>query len=294
MVEEEERFWPWSLQRWQNNTCSRGKDNCWQSGWLQTDYKDCPIQIEKMIIGHVQRSEMIPFRRREFEVDALLREVVRRASMDSSIRWGAQLPLDQHSLELRDSLPCAVMIICDHENKTGCRIQSELGKALRRVSPQLELVQTCDKAAHIVIVLTAGIMRPKGMASADVAEAIRCKPFNAITTVYLETGPSKWDWNLDGISGFEASLVKKIQDSIRSHEAYKYRPPAPGRLYEHLALAKDIAHRMPARQANMCASSKAATKVMEHTDKESGAPDKRPPLASVGLREDKMTSDPVC
>merc|ERR1712046_545065 len=76
MVETEERFWPWSLRRWKASLCNRGTDGDWEKGWLSRTYDQCPQSVRKLVEDHCDRSLMIPFRRRAFEVDAMVQELL--------------------------------------------------------------------------------------------------------------------------------------------------------------------------------------------------------------------------
>ena len=70
-IPRESRFWPWDYERWRTNRCARDSDNNWVKGWLSRKFEDCPSRIRKFIEHQHEHGLMIPFRRRNFEVQAL-------------------------------------------------------------------------------------------------------------------------------------------------------------------------------------------------------------------------------
>ena len=93
VVETENRFWPFDLKRWQTNQCTKAPDGSWTTGWLSRTYEQCPERIRRLVESQGRKGEMLPFRRRDFELSALARELVSRSFIVSDrIVWGEILP----------------------------------------------------------------------------------------------------------------------------------------------------------------------------------------------------------
>ena len=134
VYEEEERFWPFSLERWRRGWDERTKvpgttDFQWTGPTSHGGFRphaSCPTRLRCVIerlnllgsegltapsglppttasseigdsnfLGRGSASENVfnlAFRRRDFEVEALAREIVFRASRHASVCWGRALP----------------------------------------------------------------------------------------------------------------------------------------------------------------------------------------------------------
>ena len=62
VTELEGRFFPFDMQRWKENRCTRGANDTWTDGWLSCEYEKCPAEIKALIEEH--EGKMIPYRRR--------------------------------------------------------------------------------------------------------------------------------------------------------------------------------------------------------------------------------------
>ena len=104
--ETEERFWQFDINRWRRDECVR--DTTTAARWRRRDFGDasssgavsyaaCPDAVKRLIEDAEKMSQMLPFRRRDFEVCALARELVVRARehTDANIAWGAIVPPDE-------------------------------------------------------------------------------------------------------------------------------------------------------------------------------------------------------
>ena len=93
VVETENRFWPFDLKRWQTNQCTKAPDGSWTTGWLSRTYEQCPERIRTLVESQARNGEMLPFRRRDFELSALARKLVSRSfDVSDRIVWGEILP----------------------------------------------------------------------------------------------------------------------------------------------------------------------------------------------------------
>ena len=62
VCEEEGRFFPFDIERWRQNQCTKGEDGKWFDGWLSCKYENCPEDIKVLVEDHADK--MIPYRRR--------------------------------------------------------------------------------------------------------------------------------------------------------------------------------------------------------------------------------------
>jgi hypothetical protein len=102
VAEEEERFYPFDLERWTSDKLQKKPDPyeakgfTWEygvpAGGLTFD--KCPLAIQEFIgkAWSSRTNELLFFRRRDFEASTLTREIVRRASAHG-VLWGRSLPL---------------------------------------------------------------------------------------------------------------------------------------------------------------------------------------------------------
>jgi len=64
IVETEGRFFPFDIERWKRNECTRAANDRWTTGWLSCTYEQCPDKIKALVEGQHATGEMIPYRRR--------------------------------------------------------------------------------------------------------------------------------------------------------------------------------------------------------------------------------------
>ena len=96
VAEEEERFWPFNLQRWMNDECTKDT-TVWPHVWVKSenkddegklrsslgsDYKSCPANIKAEIHRQYESGLVLPYRRRDFEANAMILQVLERAGRD--------------------------------------------------------------------------------------------------------------------------------------------------------------------------------------------------------------------
>ena len=76
-----------------SNTGTKAPDGSWTTGWLSRTYEQCPERIRKLVESQVRKGKVLPFRRRDFGLSALAREMVSRSfSLNDRIVWGEILP----------------------------------------------------------------------------------------------------------------------------------------------------------------------------------------------------------
>ena len=183
VVEREERFWAWDLQRWQADMCERDKTtwpHSWKKGWLQHAYASVPQPIKDLIEGAAAaEGTMLPFRRRDFEVNALVREIVRRAN---SQVWGLQMPRDA---AVANAQAARTVHFIGADDARALAIQEELKGTLIALSPPLAWVAG-DAASHVLVLLTRSSLAAGSASATALERAVGAHRAAAIVYVYLE------------------------------------------------------------------------------------------------------------
>ena len=64
VVERETRFFPFDIERWRYDRCTRDDAGRWVEGWLARKYEECPVEIKTLVEEHAAAGMMIPYRRR--------------------------------------------------------------------------------------------------------------------------------------------------------------------------------------------------------------------------------------
>ena len=148
-----------------------------------------------------------------------------------------------------------------------------------------------DAAACVMIVLSAGVLRP-GSPSGDAVEQALRRDL-PLVFVYSPADPSEGGWDFRGPDFYEAR--DEVKTAINSHEALVYRPPSSG--YEHAAMANEVVWRL-ARAARKNEAAAATRAVARSPNARSGAApvdDARPVAAAppVPLAESKPAVTPA-
>ena len=248
--ETEERFFPFDLSRWQRNECEKDPATGWKECWLASTYADCPLPIIDLVETALAKNELLPFRRREYEVNALAREIIRRAAQFDSISWGAALP-PAVTATTKDSCERVVDVISSATDRAA-HIRTELVEAMQI----RELVTIFDRAGlggpaatHVVVVLTRGVAEE---CAAQLEAAVKEHESRAISYVYLEpSSSSSGGGETDAWDFAKLDSTTEVGKSIGSHEALKYRFAQPELLkYEHDAMVDELISRMrPSHQS---------------------------------------------
>ena len=251
LVERDNRFWAWDIQRWQNDVCTRADDGLnWQKGWVQNRYEDlqgkaahfaknegvnCPGVIE-LIKQHHKAGTMLAWRRREFEVDALVRELLHRSSdhlseIKQGTTWGVTLPQSCAILAAQLHVHRRIRIIAE---PAVMGIAKNLQEALSGFSGALELVDDVAEATHAIVVLTGGTL-------ASCEDELRLGAQNK-SCMMLYIYSEKHGWNFSEVYSGEQCIVKK---SISGHEAQTCRDREhKNEQYEFDAMILELMRRM--------------------------------------------------
>ena len=239
-----QRFWPWDLQRWQTDNCSRKSDGTWEKGWLGKTYDDTPAPLKELVQSHHDKNLLIPFRRRAYEVDAMVRELLSRIDGVPGVVWGGHIPANPAIKRARMS-PSRTLHIIHDAGSVATGMAHEMANTLVRLSPHCVVAADSEAAAsYALILLTKDVLTHGSRSFTDLVRVVRTKDFSELAFVYLESGPDAWDWgSVSKIQIEDTELKSKVQNAIYGHEAYKYRPAEP-LFFEHSAMALDILERL--------------------------------------------------
>jgi hypothetical protein len=247
IIEREDRFFPFDLTRWREDRCTKNVLGKWEKGWLQMKYAECPPPVVRLIEERAL-TDVLPFRRREFEVDALAREVVHRASQNDSISWGDTLPppaaLSTASIHLARTI-----VYIGADSDVARQVERNLVATVARLAPVVRWSDdgVSDTVTHVIVLLSKGVL-DQGSASIELLKDATRSGLD-IAFLYIEPGP---DVGPDGGSGGDAwdfgemyqlpeSDVKAV---IAGHEALKWRDADGALAYEHDALILEVLKRM--------------------------------------------------
>ena len=272
IVETDSRFFAWDHDNWKSdftqgftqslrsasNRLNGGPSQATEGvGWLQNTFADIVDKhpkVVELIETHLAAGSMIPYRRREFEAHAMVREFVRRASTPSL--WGAVMPRRHESLlPITSSLWGTVMpraraehdanleadrklrIIADTATTTVDALVTELSEVLLSLSPTLTLESNIEGASHVLVVLSGCLLEQGSTVEAEFRQAVHRKfPF-----VFLYSSDCGWDFQR-----FYSTPDSEAKVQIANHEALVFRPARQP--HEQRAMALELLRRM--RPAN--------------------------------------------
>ena len=248
----DDRFWPWDYQRWKQDRCTKVPNTSptqWEAGRLQSQYMVCERQIKQLISHHYRKRRMIAFRRRDFEANAMVHEVLSRAG--ESRLWGQSLPPSSARRDARVSALRVVFVV--YEPASGSAIGSELQRSLSRESPAIRISTTANAdqpmdqllagSSHVLVVLTRGAGAPGSVSLRQLQTAVRSqKPLLFTYQERTEACPSGWSFQ-------DNDAADEVKVLLGSHEAMVYRAHADA-AYEHTGMVLEMLRRMqPAAMA---------------------------------------------
>lgn len=198
---------------------------------------------------------MLPFRRRDFEVDALMREIICCADRGGALPWGRTLPPNAAELTARRPTgPRRIHLVWDETSKSGRTMKTSLQRSLEALNGRYHYTQdrriTCTgdvsdggsgasdmhNATHVIVMLT-DTHEPKGgtpwlaagtPANEQLAWAVAniTKPRRNIVFVY----DKPLGINSDVFNLSETIKPDAVKYSIWGHEALIFRPDGIPRL----------------------------------------------------------------
>ena len=256
IVEEEGRFFAWDADRWRNDQCTRkeGTTSEWTSGWLQNIYAEVEAaypEVVELIEAHLDAGTMIPYRRRDFEADAMARELVRRASTAPHVvfgavhrarsvpaqaispvhvHWGTVLPPSQAERTAQLDTPRMVRIIADTQ-AAGTLVKSLKG-ILSSLSHKLEFAPDVNAATHALVVLTGSMLKEGSLMENELCTAME----KGCSGVFVYSTSDGWDFGK-----FYARPESEAKNAVASHEALVFRSKME---HEQRAMALELLRRM--------------------------------------------------
>ena len=224
-----------------------------------------PVLPPRVIASAPTQSEWLPFRRRDFEVDALARELIARAGAYGLI-WGRSLPPSEGeriAASLPDELQVHFVCAAGHGDAMRLEIQEQLERVNDRITctgSAGEVAATCeeavDAATHVVVVVTdttlpdgAPWMRSGSLAEQQLVHALRPvadggKHSREIITIYDKPkGLDSTVFSLDGVAS------DAIKSALWGHEALVFRSKLAAPEYERKSMINEIVRRMCSKKA---------------------------------------------
>ena len=174
--------------------------------------------------------QMMPFRRRNFESAAMVRELLTRVGR--SRMWGQSLPPSNSLRAAQVTARRDVLMIC--ERGTGDDADTEL----QQRSPAARFVDAVEAATHVVGVLTKGAGSPgsASLAQIEAAVAARKRLFFVFQPRDALSSPEGWSFeDNDADASVKAMLI--------SNEAMNYRAKDAS-AHEHTAMVLELLRRM--------------------------------------------------
>jgi hypothetical protein len=238
ITEEEERFWPFDLERWKRSECAKKGDEWVVDDDLQKTYETCPDHIRKLIEERAADGSMLPYRRRDFEVNALIREIVHRASVHPGVTWGSRLPPAPARTSLDDNAARRIYIFAKESDYTTTVI-NECKDSITQFAFKTVWADDIGSANHVLMILSKGCVDEGTPSTALLLEAADAS--KTITFLYVTKESSKEDgWDFDA----HVDKSKSATKIVNAHEALKYRAATPEEnRYEHDAMILEILRR---------------------------------------------------
>jgi len=230
IVEKEARFHAWDHNRWKEDECTRvaGELN-YTKGWLQNTYEDVKENFPQVLVEIEQQNtngSMLPFRRRAFEVDALVSELLRAGGQ----HWGKGLPQSTAALAAQLDTSRDIHIIAD--DSVATKVQ-DLKTEFQAQSSGAKLVEAVEEATYIVVLLTGGVIddvKCKAALKKAVDKKKRC--------VFIQCMDNGWDFG-----NFYKRPDDAVKAAISGHECLVYRSKHE-HAYEFESMVLEVLRRM--------------------------------------------------
>ena len=246
IIEAEERFWPFNLERWQQNRCTRVRGGEWTAGALQSTYEECPPAVRNLIETHYADGSMLPFRRRDFEVNAMTRAIVNKASGLFGVVWGSQLPPSGARANLDESARRRIYVIARQSQYTRFLIQ-ECMDSINAVAPHTFWTDDIQSANHVLILLTQGTTDAGTRTAKLIEEAVFAEKTTTFLYVTSDEVPDE-TWNFGDFYDTHQREPSAATSALSVHEALKYRQATPATIHEHDAMIFEVLRRMRGQQ----------------------------------------------
>ena len=254
VAEEEERFWPFDIERWKNDICTKDTTvwpHVWKkSGGLGSNYASCPANIKAEIQRQHDAGLILPYRRRDFEANAMMTQILKCAGEPSHHRlphidcgWAKHVPAkDALKWDKISGITSTkgknvrsqkrkLLFVCDKNyNEMSKKIASEIEDDLRSRGVQILPESRESEATHALVILTGSLLS-------------RCP--TVFDTVIQHLHPSKVVYVYSRDTGWEFGAFYQQDDSsfktsVGGHEALVLRALE----YEKEAMMKEILRRL--------------------------------------------------
>ena len=244
VIEEDLRFSPFDSTAWHRAGGAGDGGRRWKKA-NSTDEIAVPVELAAALDASLATA--IVFRRRDYEFDAMLRELCARR--------GVTLPPKDHN-HASPSTPAApaatssappgagaVRVGVVHLPDTGGCIFSELTAAFACLAAEdrrlVHLSTDCADTDSVLVLLTPGVLRPDGEPVALLEAALKLdakRRVDRAVFVYSQ------DWVFGCDEQKAASAV--VQSALAEHEALAWRPLSANAAHEHVALMQQLASRL--------------------------------------------------
>ena len=199
-------------------------------------------RIKTLIEHHCAQGKLIPFRRRGFENDAMVREILRRAGTDStngigSVRpcvWGQHIPPSLALKEANAGGTRRVYVVWSEA--TGGALMRQLKQSLEHFSTGAirfggrpgemlgkKHTRAMAKATHVLVLLTKGVVDDGSASLSQIRHAIESRAAVSVgkTLLYIylkQTAEQPGGWSFETMKP-----PKDVQQSLWNNEAMEYR-----------------------------------------------------------------------
>ena len=247
--EEDNRFWDFSWSRFTTNTCTRNHTSSgasWSVGWLQNTYesvKQNNSAVHDLVKMNFEQNLVLPFRRREFEINALVTEIVKIASSKPSnhINWCLP-PVTLESSVI--SLKRNVFILADPHLESS--LTASVCSLFRPYGPALNRASDLSSCTHVLVLLTKDVIDICNQILSKLIDLITVQQSNPsqshasggppLSVVFVYSKAHGWDFG--EFYGRPHCIIKQF---VASNEALEYRSKHQ---YEGEALMMEILRRM--------------------------------------------------
>ena len=236
VAEEEERFWPFDFERWQNDECTKDT-TVWPHVWkksegLGSDYASCPANIKAEIHRQHEAGLILPYRRRDFEANAMILQVLAKAG-ELGCDWAKHVPKDALKKERKmlEEKKRKLLFVCDKDfNDVSKNIANEMREALNCRGVEI-LPEGCEsEATHALVILTGGLLSSCPTVFDDVI-----KKMHPSKVVFVYSFDAGWDFG-----AFYKQTDSSFKASVGGHEALVFRTLE----YEKKAMMDEILRRL--------------------------------------------------
>ena len=297
VAEEEERFWPFDIERWKKDECTKDT-TVWPHVWkkdksLGSDYASCPDNIKTEIQRQHDAGLILPYRRRDFEANAMILQVLAKAG-ELGCKWAKHVPKDALSSGENNRSSNGtrkLILICDTSEEAGAstmELRQDMNNELKQTLAQcnVEIVDDVEEATHALVVLTVGLLRDGSLLMAQLDDIVnKLAPSEIVYTYSMDAG---WDFG-----AFYGRPASKLKASIAEHEALVYRANDLARGYEHTSMVSEILRRLRPKSGGGSIDSGTVSSSRSNIVNETKMEEKKEEIVSSEIKVNITTSDVV-